>query len=301
MADQTHSESHCIMLVQADMERTTAAPENPRFRLLEDIAREMSGSVIFPTTFDLVVRLRKVLEDPNVSLDRIAEILNLEPLIAVRLVGLANSAAYRRRGPEARDLKTAIQRLGLRSVRSAALAIALGQLIRSKDMAEFKDLAHQWWVHSVRCAAAAGVVAGRMTRVNPDEAILVGLVHDLGAFFLLYRAARYPEFHGRVDTVRDLVAQWHESIGHSLLVALGMPEDMAEAVREHDQPRPAPETPQSLADVLYVANVLAGGMVEWLNVGDTPEALAPYLLPASYQELRPEIDDQERELLSVLG
>ncbi|HMX16218.1 MAG TPA: HDOD domain-containing protein, partial [Rhodocyclaceae bacterium] len=122
------------MLVQADMERTTAAPENPRFRLLEDIAREMSGSVIFPTTFDLVVRLRKVLEDPNVSLDRIAEILNLEPLIAVRLVGLANSAAYRRRGPEARDLKTAIQRLGLRSVRSAALAIALGQLIRSKDM-----------------------------------------------------------------------------------------------------------------------------------------------------------------------
>ena len=283
------------------MERRTGTPENPRFRLLEDIAREMSGSVVFPTTFDLVVRLRKILEDPNASLDRIADVLKLEPLIAVRLVGLANSAAYRRRGPEVRDLKTAIQRLGLRSVRSAALAIALGQLIRSKDMAEFKDYALQLWEHSVGCAAAAWVVAAKLTRIDPEEAILAGLVHDLGAFYLLYRATRYPEFHGRQDTVRQLVAQWHESIGHSLLVALGMPEDMAEAIRDHDQPRPAPEVPRNLAEIVYVANVLAGGMVEWIGVGDTAEALSAYILPETYQALRPEIDAQEKDLLAVLG
>ncbi len=288
------------------MDTETARPasspaDSQRFQLLEDIAREMSGSVVFPTTFDLVVRLRQAIDDPGASLDRIAGMLSVEPLIAVRLVGLANSAAYRHRGMEVRDVKTAVQRLGLRSVRSAALAIALGQLIRSKDMVEFKDYAQQLWTHSLRAAGAARVIAGRMTRINPEEAMLAGLVHDLGAFYLLYRATRYPELHARRDTVRHLVAQWHESIGHSLLIALGMPEDMADAMREHDHPRPVPETARSLADVIYTANLMAGGMVEWLDVGDTPEALAPYLLPQSYLELQPEVDAQEKELLLVLG
>ena len=38
-----------------------------RFQMLEDIAKELSGEVVFPTYFDAVLRLRKVLQDPAVK------------------------------------------------------------------------------------------------------------------------------------------------------------------------------------------------------------------------------------------
>ena len=43
-----------------------------RFQMLEDIAKELSGEVVFPTHFDAVLRLRKVLQDPNETIGGIA-------------------------------------------------------------------------------------------------------------------------------------------------------------------------------------------------------------------------------------
>ena len=63
-------------------------------------------------------------------------------------------------------------------------------------------------------------------RINPDQAFLAGLVHDLGAFYMLYRAAQYEELRMRPDTVKYLMLQWHEGIGVSLLNALGLPEEI---------------------------------------------------------------------------
>lgn len=125
-------------------------------------------------------------------------------------------------------------------VRTTALAIAMNQLLRSKDMVLFADFTRLLWEHTLKAAAATSVLARRCTRINPDEALLAGLVHDLGAFYMLYRAAQYEELRTRPDTVKYLIVQWHESIGVSLLAALGMNEDVVNATIDHDQPRLLP-------------------------------------------------------------
>lgn len=51
--------------------------------------------------------------------------------------------------------------------------------------------------------------------------------------------------------------QWHESIGVTLLSALGMPEEIVNATLDHDQPREVPETVRTLADIVYIGNILA--------------------------------------------
>ena len=61
-----------------------------RFRMLEDIAKELSGDVVFPTYFDAVLRLRKVLQDPDQSISGIAAAVLIEPLISAKLLHLAN-------------------------------------------------------------------------------------------------------------------------------------------------------------------------------------------------------------------
>lgn len=267
-----------------------------RFEMLEDIAKELAGEVVFPTYFDAVLRLRKVLQDPNQSIGGIAAAVSIEPLISAKLLHLANSVAFNPEGRSVVDLKSAIARLGLNAVRSTALSIVMTQLLRAKGMAEFTELTHSLWKHSIKTAAAARVIAKTAARLNSDEAMLAGLVHDLGAFYMLYRATQYDELRHRPDSVRYLIIQWHESIGASLLNALGVPEEIVDATVDHDHLRPTPSPIRTLTDVIYVANMLAGGHFEWLmqDKAESPAELA--VLEEKYGHLRPEIETLAAEM-----
>ncbi|MDR1708923.1 MAG: HDOD domain-containing protein, partial [Candidatus Accumulibacter sp.] len=265
-----------------------------RFGMLADIARELTdGKVVFPTCFDAALRLRRELQNPDVALSRIAQIVQLEPLVAAKLMRLANSVAYSR-GIPVRDLQSAVSRLGLNAVRTTALAVAMGEIMRAKDIAEFSALAQRLWEHSILCAAAARRLAREATKINAEEALLAGLVHDLGAFYMLYRAVQYPELRERPDTLRHLIAQWHEAIGASLLETLGLPPEIAQASIDHDHPRPIPEPLKTLPDVLYVANALAGGCRAWLqpnaDAADDPQAEELQRFRERHAELMPEIE-----------
>lgn len=282
-------------------DKKDAALKAQRFKMLEDIAHDLSGDVSFPTCFDAALQIRQVMRDANATLQQIANVVRMEPLVAVKLLRVANSAAYNTGGRQIADVEAALSRIGINLARSVALAVAMDQLLRSKDLVSFAEMSKNLWLHTVKAAAAARVVARRLTRLNAEDALLAGLVHDLGAFYMLYRAAQYDELRSRPDTVRYLIVQWHESIGESLMAALGLPEQIIEAVRDHDQPRPPIEHPHSLSDVVYVANVIAGGVDEWQRLNDDAgEPAGAYHSPV-YLELREEIEAEYAELQSALA
>jgi len=285
----------------ADKDKVGEELAAQRFRMLEDIARELAGEVVFPTCFDAVLRLRKELQNPNLSIAHIAQVVRIEPLIAAKLVRLANSVAYAAHGKLVRDLPSAINRLGLNVVRATALAVAMGAILHAKEMAGFSALAQQLWEHSIRSAVAARLLAHTYTRISPEEALLAGLVHDLGAFYMLYRAAQYPELRERPDTVKHLIMQWHEGIGVTLLETLGLPEDIVQASVDHDHLRSVPEIPKSLADVVYISNVLGGAHYEWLYQDFDPEAEGFRSVHEKYSSFLPTIETEAREMRSVLG
>lgn len=253
------------------LDKKGADLDRQRFQMLSDIALELSGKTVFPTSFDSVMRLRRALEDEGISLKNAVALIAVDPLVSARVVALANSTFYNRAGEEIRDLQRAVERIGIVAVRTAALAISMKQLLLARNVVAFQEQANRLWAHSLRSASAAYVVAKRLTKINPDEAMLVGMIHDIGGFYMIYRAAQYEELVLRPDTTKYLVIRWHESIGHSLALALGLPTKIADALLDHDQPRPIPQPPKSLADVVYLGNLLAGGTFEWL---DEPNRLA---------------------------
>lgn len=285
------------MEILDDQDKTGDALRAQRFQMLSDIARELSGEVVFPTYFDALLRLRKVLQDPNQSTVSLANAIAAEPLISAKLLHLANSVAFNATGQEIRDLKSAISRLGLNIVNTAALSIVMNQLIRAKGMAEFSETTHSLWEHSIQTSAAAFIVAREYTRLNRDEAMLAGLIHDLGAFYMLYRATQYDELRRRPDSIKYLIAQWHESIGVSLLNALGLPDEIIDATIDHDHIRGTPQAIRNLSDVLYVANMLSGGH----PIRDTQAEQAALsaeitAVEEQFNHLRPEIDALANEL-----
>jgi len=285
-----------------NVDKSGDALKAQRFQMLEDIAKELSSdSVVFPTCFDAAMKLRKELQNPDLPVSRIAAIVTLDPLIASRITHLASSALYSPDGTPARDLQIAVQRLGVEMVRSTALGVAMGQMLRAKDMVLFSDISRSLWEHSLRAAAASRLLARQNGRISPDQALLAGLVHDLGAFYMLYRAAQYEELRLRPETVKYLILQWHESIGVSLLDALGLPEEIVNAAVDHDQKRTLPETIRTLADIVFVGNILAGSHLEWFQQGADFETGIYAEVRQRFSDLLPQIESDTQEMLAAFA
>ena len=162
-------------MVDQGGDKVGEALNSQRFQMLTDIARDLAGDVVFPTCFDTAVQLRQELQNADVPIARIARLVSVEPLIAAKLLHLANSVHYNPSGAPVRGLPEAVTRLGVSLVRTTALAVAMNQLMRSREMAVFSELTHDLWAHSLKTAAAARILARTRTRINPDAAMLAGL------------------------------------------------------------------------------------------------------------------------------
>lgn len=233
------------------------------FKILEDVARDLSGEAVsFPTFLDITFQVRTALKNPNLSVDQLARLVGAEPLMSAKIISMANSVAMNPTGKSVADVKSAISRVGMEAVRTVSFAIAMEQLLKSKNMQPFGAISQRLWEHTVHVAALCRVLARKYSRTNPDEAMFTGLVHDIGIFYLLSRAANFPELIADKAELHALLEQWHDNIGHALLAALGQPEEVLKAVQEHETERDIREI-RSLSDVLYVANRMANLSFSW--------------------------------------
>lgn len=275
--------------------------QSVHFRILEDIARDLSGDINFPTCMDAAILVRNTLRDPYANINRVVQVIGVEPLISSKLLKLANSVAFNPSGKTISELSTAINRLGFEAVRTTSLAVAMDQMLKSRSLSAFDNISHNAWEHSLRVAAIARVLARRIGRINPDEAMLAGLVHDIGIFYLIYRAAEYPEYRESHAAIVELISGWHEGVGESLLHILGLPERITDAVRDHDQLQNV-ATPCSIRDVLYFANLLAGCDAEWTpRPSDESEIAARAADRQRYADLLEEAEEDIAELRAALS
>jgi len=197
--------------------------------------------------------VRLALNNPLLTAEQLARTITAEPLLPAKLLRVANSAALNPTGTQVSDIKAAVVRVGHSTIRSLAVNVALGQLTHMKDLEPFADEALKIISHSADVAAIAYVIARHMTKVNADEALFAGLVHDIGRFYLLSRIAKYPELQGEKSDVEHLVDEWHPAAGHAILISLGAPESVADAVNRHEDDD-VRIPPKDVADVLNIAN-----------------------------------------------
>jgi len=274
---------------------------NIHFRVLEDIARDLSGDINFPTCLDAALLVRSALKDPLASIDQVVQAISVEPLICSKLLRLANSVSYNPSGEHISSLKSVVRRLGFDIVRTTSLAVAMDQMLKSKNLAAYDHIARQTWEHSLRVAAIARVLASHLGRVQPDNAMLTGLVHNIGIFYLLFRAAEYPEYRNDEAAMIELLAGWHEGIGESLLHILGLPASITDAVRDQSHLSPV-ETPCTISDILYFAIALAGNGLPWHNSNLGAEELAKREADgARYADLLKTAEEDLAELRAALS
>jgi HD-like signal output (HDOD) protein len=217
-------------------------------------AQAQEGELIFPTGLDLAMKLVRQLDDPECHVDQAAKLIKNDPLISARALAVANSAIYNRSGQPISDVRHAVARIGLRMTRSLAVAIATRQMAGEPKTPQLRQAAAQLWSHTAHVAALAQVIARRITHLDPETAFFAGIVHEIGGFYLISRAAEFPSL------IDGEPADWAEHaeplIGRSILNKLAVPANVIEAL-ERTWEGLLSLPPVSLSDTLLLANELA--------------------------------------------
>jgi HD-like signal output (HDOD) protein len=229
------------------------SPANVAFEFVRSLAAELSaGQIDLPSFPDIALKVRKVLSDSNSAVEQVVRVVGSEPALAARLMRIANSASINRSGKNVTDLRTAINRLGYNMVRSAAMTFAMNQMRNANKLAKLAPHLNRLWEESTYVAAYAFVLARTCSRVNPDEAMLTGMLHGIGKLYILTRASSHPTLFANEDALADIIADWHASIAKAILENWDFAEPMSRAVGQETFTRPADEAPD-LTDVVGVA------------------------------------------------
>jgi HD-like signal output (HDOD) protein len=232
---------------------------NVAFEFVRSLAGELSaGKVDLPSFPEIAARVRRVLSDPKTSTDQVVRVVGSEPALAARLMRIANSASMNRSGRAVGDLRTAINRIGYNMVRSASIAFAMAQIRNANKLKGLEHYLKDIWERSTLVAAYAFVLARTCTKINPDEAMLGGMMHGIGKLYVLTRAAAHPELFSDTGVLDSILDDWHAPIGKAILENWEFTEDMAAAVgNQADHTRDGEPEPPNLSDIVAVAIVMA--------------------------------------------
>jgi HD-like signal output (HDOD) protein len=276
------------------------------FAFVQSLAAELSsGKVELPSFPDIAMRVRKVLADDNVTPDKVVRVIGSEPALAARLLQISNSAALNFSGKAVTDLRTAVARMGFNMVRSAAIAFAMSQLKKVDALKGLEKPLDTLWQRSASVAAMSHVVARRFTKVNPDTALLAGLLHGIGQLYIMARAHKHPVLFANQPVYHSIVRDWHSSIAKALLENWEMAEEVVTAVSEFEDLEREHRGPPDLTDVLTVSHLVVSyqeypDSIE-LNMQGVQACRRMSLDRAAYDKMFSESQDEIVAMKQALG
>ena len=195
------------------------------------------------------------LRDPGASIPHVVDAARRDPATAGAIVQLANSALYADLEPVS-NLQAAVARLGFDTARKVLASLAMRPLL-------FLPKLERLWPHSIEVADLAEQLAGRARGIDPGEAYLAGLLHDVGRIALLasslYDSARMQglEQSGCPAVYAEglILRTDHAVVGGLIAAKWRLPGHLVRAIRQHHRPETATSP---LAYLLYLAEHLAG-------------------------------------------
>ncbi len=141
-------------------------------------------------------RLLAMVGDDRFSLEDLAVVINQDPGLSARILGLANSAYFGQKNPVLTIEDAIIRVLGLNMVKSLAFSIAVSGVFETSGCRSF-DL-QQYWSHSLSIATLSrqiSLAVDSERRPDADGIYLAGLLFDIGVLVLVHE---FPEDYARV-------------------------------------------------------------------------------------------------------
>lgn len=217
--------------------------------IIKQIAKRIAeGKVDIPAVPDIMTKLNDAMAKDNISVHDLVKILMADQILTSKILKVVNSAFYSP-SSEITSLQQALIFMGLKSVLSIVTVHTLSS-ISPGNADEVKEILR----HSLFCAFIAKKIAIAL-RLDPEEAFVCGLLHDIGKTVILNMVT---DCKINDEMKRELLHEYHPHVGFILGSAWNFSEVIKNSIKYHHAPQDAPAH-KKLVETVYVANVIANG------------------------------------------
>ncbi|HEY4348142.1 MAG TPA: GGDEF domain-containing protein [Gaiellaceae bacterium] len=217
----------------------------------------------------VALEVLRICQDPESDISDLSERLSRDPILASKVLQMANSAYYNR-GNEVTSINRAAVMLGLRTLKVLALGFTLVQDLPNSGEAGGFDL-QVFWHRSLVNAVAARSIAESIRSTKTEEAFLCGLLSQIGKLALAQAAPeRYCVAVARgngwpsEELEQEVLGCTSSVVGELLLAEWHVPPSIVRgatyALRADDLPPDAPREWRELAGITALA-IRAGDII----------------------------------------
>jgi len=192
-------------------------------RLLNSFSEHYATEPLeLPSLPDIAIKLRNAMQQ-DMSIEDAVKIIQLDPVISAKLIEVANCPLYASAIP-AKSCFSAISRIGLNATRNLVLSLSMNHVFKTNSRMIRKSL-DKIWKQSLYISTLSHVLATETKQANPEEALLAGLICDIGAVPFLNFAANLPKDYFTEAELEQALPYVKGPIGYKTLVEWGFPEE----------------------------------------------------------------------------
>ncbi|MGM0430806.1 MAG: HDOD domain-containing protein [Pseudomonadota bacterium] len=166
-------------------------------------------------------QVRNATMDPDCNLHDLSHIIQQDTVLTARLIRLANSAYLGGRN-KAESLMQALTRIGMRRIRTLALAMAMEQVFKP-DNDIVRMFSEQFVTESREIAAASVVITqdlqrrGIGHRLHQDVSLLAGMISRIGVAPILRMANEFEDSFANPSFINECITQFSSALGSNIL------------------------------------------------------------------------------------
>jgi len=191
-----------------------------------------------PLLPSFIVRLLALDANDDNYFEQVLELSEQDPTFALSVIRLSNSVVSSPISPIV-TLRDAVTRLGVKAVANLVTSMSAMRVFIPTTQGE-KNL----WVHSLQVAVCARVIARTANdlKINPEQAYLCGLMHDIGRFVLFDKASdelnlidesNWGSPKQLVTAEKKLYGYDHSELGSRVCTKWGLPQTIIDVVANH--------------------------------------------------------------------
>jgi putative nucleotidyltransferase with HDIG domain len=241
-----------------------------------EIARQMVAKIDdLPTIPVVATQVLQLLDNPDVNVDKVADLMLSDQVMTARVMKMVNSPIYRP-SHEITSLKRALVYLGIRHIKEIALTSSFISAFEDKGGAI--DIS-TFWAHAFGVGMVSKIIAEKIHHPDVEKAYLAGIIHDIGEVVLSYYQ---PETFSKIltaiterpvrliDMEQEEFKTTHAEVGYCIAEKWNFPEAYREVVLYHHTPREATSDPVlcaivNLADLFCSVRDLYYGGNAWAS------------------------------------
>jgi putative nucleotidyltransferase with HDIG domain len=224
------------------------------------VQEKLNGSHAILPFPQVVGQLLAAINDPSCSAEKLATIIESDAALALRLLRMANSPLYGCSNV-IESVGRAITVLGNRPLKNIALTFAASSVFSGNK--KLDNQREQLWHHSLGTATVARQLARASGALDPDDAFLAGVFHDVGKlFFFDVLPEEYAEMASQffgdqlIENENERYQVNHQQVGVKLATEWQIPEKLSIAIGYHHQPEEA-IAHKVIAHLIYAADAIA--------------------------------------------